>query len=393
MVRRVRRYAGTPGTPVSGYAGYDGEDKVGRFLRATLGPTLLYAARVTPEIAHNIDDVDRAMRWGFGWELGPFETWDAIGIEQVLESCRVSEPPPLVRDALACGAFRPRRPAHSFEPVAPAGCSVTAAARGVPSISEFFTEALAHEVARVAGPADLIVGCNVLGHIDDLDDVCRGLKALLADNGAFIFEVPYLGDMVDRLEYDTIYHEHLSYFAVRPLELLFRRHGLRLERVEFVPVHGGSVRGTVVHGQGVSSLVARLIEAEAGRRLGERASYEDLAREVPAHRNALRNRLEQLKDEGSKVIGYGAPAKGSVVLNYCEIGTDLVPVVLDSTPAKQGLHVPGTHQPILPSTALHDEAPDVLLLLAWNHAEEIVGREQAFVKNGGRFLTPHLIEL
>jgi novobiocin biosynthesis protein NovU/D-mycarose 3-C-methyltransferase len=271
--------------------------------------------------------------------------------------------------------------------------AVMAAARGVPTIAEFFTEELANEVARVAGPADLIVGCNVLGHIDDLDDVCRGLNVLLATDGAFVFEVPYLGEMVDRLEYDTIYHEHLSYFAVRPLAHLFARHGLRLERVEFFPVHGGSIRGTVVRGEGSSSRVEELVALEIERGLDDLESYRDLQEHVEAQRTALHRRLSQLRSEGAKVIGYGAPAKGTVVLNYCDIDIDLLPVVLDSTPAKQGLHIPGTHQPILPPSALKEEGPDVLLLLAWNHAEEILRHEVDFRATGGRFLTPHLIEM
>jgi novobiocin biosynthesis protein NovU/D-mycarose 3-C-methyltransferase len=271
--------------------------------------------------------------------------------------------------------------------------SVMAAARGVPTIAEFFTEALANEIVRVAGRAELIVGCNVLGHIDDLDDVCRGLKTLLAEDGAFVFEVPYLGDMLDRTEYDTIYHEHLSYFAIRPLAHLFQRNGLRLDQIQFFPVHGGTLRGTVVHGEGRSPAVEELIAAELDRGLGDRETYATLALRVDEQRVALRQRLEDLRAEGKKVIGYGAPAKGSVVLNFCGIGTDLLPVVLDSTPAKQGLHVPGTHQPILPPSALEDERPDVLLLLAWNHADEIVAREHEFRARGGRFLTPHVDEL
>jgi novobiocin biosynthesis protein NovU/D-mycarose 3-C-methyltransferase len=271
--------------------------------------------------------------------------------------------------------------------------SVMAASRGVPTIAEFFTEPLANEIVRVAGKAELIVGCNVLGHIDDLDDVCRGIKALLAEDGAFVFEVPYLAEMLNRMEYDTIYHEHLSYFAIRPLAHLFDRNGLRLERVEFFPVHGGSMRGTVVQGSGQSSAVDNRIAEELRHGIGDLRTYSELARNVEAQGVALRERLETLKSEGKKVIGYGAPAKGTIVLNYCDIGVDLLPVVLDSTPAKQGLHVPGTHQPILPPSALSDQDPDVLLLLAWNHAEEIVSREEVFRARGGRFLTPHLEEM
>jgi hypothetical protein len=269
--------------------------------------------------------------------------------------------------------------------------SVMAAARGVPTIAEFFTEAVALEIARVAGPADLIVACNVLGHIDDLDEVCRGIRALLGKDGAFVFEVPYFGELLQKLEYDTIYHEHLSYFAIRPLAHLFNRHGMRLERISFVPVHGGSIRGTVVHGDAwstqVEDAISREIESDFEGQTGT------LSARVAELGAALRTRLTELHAAGTKVVGYGAPAKGSVVLNYSNIDIDLIPAVLDSTPAKQGLHVPGTHQPIRPPSAMSEEDPDVLLLLAWNHADEIVAREEEFRSRGGRFLTPQLTEL
>lgn len=267
--------------------------------------------------------------------------------------------------------------------------AVMAAARGVPTISEFFTETLAHEVARVAGQAQLVVACNVLGHINDLDDVLRGVRTLLAPGGAFVFEVPYLGEFLRRSEYDTIYHEHLSYFAVRPLAHLLNRHGLQLERVEFFPVHGGTIRGTALLGDGCSPQVEEWIADEAEKGFARRQTYEALARQVATDRATLRQTLTELRDAGVKVAGYGAPAKGTVVLNYCGIGPDLLPFVVDSTPAKQGCFVPGTHQPILPPAALATERPDVLLLLAWNHAEEIRAREAAFLARGGRFLTPH----
>jgi SAM-dependent methyltransferase len=270
--------------------------------------------------------------------------------------------------------------------------AVMAAARGVPTVSEFFTEPLAREIARVAGKADLIVACNVLGHIDDLDEVCRGLRTLLAPSGALVLEVPYLGDLVERAEYDTIYHEHLSYFAVRPLNTLLNRHGLKLARVEKFGVHGGTIRCTAVHGDGAEA-ASSWIEREMSQRLSEPQAFEPLARKVTGERAALRRTLADLAAAGKKVIGYGAPAKGTVVLNYCQIGTDLVPAVIDSTPAKQGWHVPGTHQPILPPSAMEQLKPDVLLLLAWNHADEIKRRESAFVQRGGQFITPHTQEL
>jgi novobiocin biosynthesis protein NovU/D-mycarose 3-C-methyltransferase len=270
--------------------------------------------------------------------------------------------------------------------------AVMAAARGVPTVSEFFNEPLAREIVRVAGPAQLVVACNVIGHIDDLDDVFDGIKTLLAPGGAVVIEVPYLVDLVDRAEYDTIYHEHLSYFAVRPLATLFNRHGMRLERVKFFPVHGGTIRVTAVMGEGVSADAQAWIDNENKRGLATRAAYEPFAAKCVQERTALRQQLIDLKKQGKKVIGYGAPAKGTVILNYCGIGTDLLPVVIDSTPAKQGWHVPGTHQPILPPSAMASQNPDVLLLLAWNHAKEIQEREAAFLARGGKIILPHMAE-
>ena len=192
----------------------------------------------------------------------------------------------------------------------------------------------------------------MLGHIDDLDDVCRGLKTLMADDGAFVFEVPYFGEMLDRIEYDTIYHEHLSYFAVRPLAHLFNSNGLRLEESSSIRYTAGACGARSFTVMGMSAGWPRLITRELAAGLGEISAYTALADGTRRRGIALRQRLEELQVEGTTVIGYGAPAKGTVVLNYCEIGTDLLPVVLDSTPAKQGPYVPGTHQHALPPSAL-----------------------------------------
>jgi novobiocin biosynthesis protein NovU/D-mycarose 3-C-methyltransferase len=267
--------------------------------------------------------------------------------------------------------------------------AVMAAARGVPTVSEFFTESLGQEVARVAGPASLVVACNVLGHIDDLDDVCRGVSAMLSPTGALVFEVPYLRQLFDRCEYDTVYHEHLSYFAVRPLAVLFNRHGLRLEKIESFAVHGGTIRGTVVRGKGMSDAVRAMVDDETAAGMASPQTWRIFSQRAQDQKESLLQRLSQLRQGGKRVIGYGAPAKGTVILNHCGIGTDLVDSVIDSTPAKQGLYIPGTHQKILPPEHLQQEHPDVALLLAWNHAEEITRREAAFIRDGGSFLLPH----
>lgn len=271
--------------------------------------------------------------------------------------------------------------------------SVMAASRGIPTIAEFFTEPLAAEVERVAGQAHLIVACNVLGHINDLDDVCAGVRKLLHPKGAFIIEVPYLASFLERNEYDTIYHEHLSYFAVRPLATLMSRHGMHVDRVELFPVHGGTIRVTVKHGVWRSDDAHAWLKREETAGLANRNAYVAMAALTSRNRVELRARLKQFRDTGVKVLGYGAPAKGTVRLNFCDIGTDLLAEIIDSTPAKQGLHVPGTHQYIRPPSALKEINPDYVLLLAWNHAPEILARESEYRARGGKFLTPWLEEL
>ena len=174
--------------------------------------------------------------------------------------------------------------------------AVMAAARGVPTLSEFFSEPLAREIRRVGGLASLVVACNVLGHVDDLDDFCGGVKEILAQDGAFVFEVPYLGELLSRLEYDTIYHEHLSYFAVNPLATLLNRHGLRLERVRFFPVHGGTIRGTAVHGVGVSPQVQSIINDEIREGIGTLSGVRSVAEKVLSLRTRLHEKLVELRN-------------------------------------------------------------------------------------------------
>lgn len=271
--------------------------------------------------------------------------------------------------------------------------SVMAASRGIPTISEFFSEPVAAEVERVAGQAHLIVACNVLGHINNLDDVCVGVCRLLHPQGAFVIEVPYLASFLEHNEYDTIYHEHLSYFAVRPLQTLMHRHGLHIDRVQLFPVHGGTIRLIVKRGVWTTDNTAKWLKQEESAGLSHRPAYKAMAELMSRNRVELRARLKQFRDSGVKVLGYGAPAKGTVRLNFCDIGTDLLAEVIDSTPAKQGLHVPGTHQYIRPPSALKEINPDYLLLLAWNHAPEILARESEFRARGGKFLTPWIEEL
>lgn len=251
--------------------------------------------------------------------------------------------------------------------------------RNVPYITEFFTEILARKVLQSHGSASLIVACNVMGHVDDLDDLCRGVKLLLHPDGALVIEVPCANWMLSRTEFDTIYHEHLSYFGIRPLATLFSRHGLRVTQIRTQEVHGGSVRLTMLHGEGHSGQVTPWVEGEMRQR-----DWTAFGGRCEESRERFIRWLTKARDGGRLVVGYGAPAKATVRLNYCNIGTDLLPLVVDSTPNKQGKFIPGTHQPICDPSRIEEQITSDVVILAWNHEQEITTKLAGYKANGGR---------
>ncbi len=262
---------------------------------------------------------------------------------------------------------------------------------GIRTVEEFFSHETAKRVRSEEGPANAVIGNNVLAHVDDTADFLLGMRELLAPGGRVIVEVPYLGELLDRLEYDTIYHEHLCYFSVSALARLFERAFLVIERIERVPVHGGSLRVFGVasdelaeHGDGVRALMAE--EEAAGMTGVER--YLTFARAVERNARELVALLSSLRESGHRLAAYGAPAKGNTLLNYCGIGTDLLPFTVDKSPMKVGLYTPGMHLPVRPTTALAEEQPAFTLILAWNFADEIMRQEESYRAAGGRFLVP-----
>lgn len=264
-------------------------------------------------------------------------------------------------------------------------------ARGLDTWNEFFTTEVAIRAAGERGAARLIVATNVLAHVDDLRDLTVGVGALLAADGVFVAEVPYLIDLLDHVEYDTVYHEHLSYFALAPLARLFKDVGLELFDVARTPIHGGSIRIFVAR----PSAYARtprfedLCAFELRSHLDRAATYAEFAERVRASRETLRTMMFGLKSAGKRIVGYGATAKGNTLLNYCDLGTDVLDFVVDATPAKQGLLTPGKRIPIVPEgLLLSGPRPDFALLLAWNYADSIVARNSEFTRTGGRFIHP-----
>jgi len=270
-------------------------------------------------------------------------------------------------------------------------CAV-AREKGVESLPRFFSEAEARSLRAERGPAALVCGNNVLAHVPDLPGVLAGCRILTEPAGAVSIEVPWLLHLVERLEYDTVYHEHLSYFSVGALADAFARAGLAIFDLEELSVHGGSLRvlararagGESGHGDALTPFLAR------ERALGlERAeTYHAFARRVAANREALRTRLAAWKAEGRRVAAYGAPAKGNTLLNYCGIGTELVEYTVDKNPLKVGTYTPGSHLPIREVAVLAQDRPDYALILPWNLSAEIVRQESLYRERGGRFLVP-----
>ncbi|WP_184837138.1 class I SAM-dependent methyltransferase [Allocatelliglobosispora scoriae] len=263
-----------------------------------------------------------------------------------------------------------------------------ARAKGVTVLSEFFDQATATAIRAEHGPADVIFGANTICHIAHIGSVFQGIDALLGPNGVFIFEEPYLGTIVEGNAFDQIYDEHVFYFSVTSVQAMAEHFGFDLVNAEHIAMHGGEIRYTLARkgARKPAAAVNELLADELTRNLSEPETFAQFGRNVERIRHDLLAVLNKIKSDGKTVVGYGAPGKSSTVTNYCGIGTDLVPFVCDSTPAKQGHLVPGSHLPVRPPTAFADPYPDYALLFAWNHAEEIMAKEQAFRDAGGEWI-------
>jgi SAM-dependent methyltransferase len=262
--------------------------------------------------------------------------------------------------------------------------------RGVPTLTEFFDVALAERLVTEHGAADVFHAHNVLAHVPDLNGFVEGIARVLAPDGVAVIEVPYVRDMIDRCEFDTIYHEHLCYFSLTALARIFERQGLAIADVERVAVHGGSLRVLVTPPEATrrSDAVDTLLAEEHEWGVHDVAVYERFAEQVAGLRESLVGLLRSLKADGKRVAAYGAAAKGSTLLNVFGIGAETLDFVVDRSTAKQGLFMPGVKLPIVPPERLLDEMPDYLLLLAWNWADEIMEQQQAYQERGGRFIVP-----
>ena len=266
-----------------------------------------------------------------------------------------------------------------------------AEANGIETINDFFNQRTALKVVGNKGKAKVITGTNVFAHVNDLDGFLKGIDILLEDNGIFIIEVPYLPDLLEKIEFDTIYHEHLSYFSIKPLTRLVEKFKMEIFDVERIGIHGGSIRVFVKRASAsgpVSESVANLLALEQERKLDSIETYLTFATEVASIKERLLELLKRLKSEGKRIVGYGAAAKGNTLLNYCKIGTDILDYIVDNIPYKQGRYTPGMHIPVVPEERLTQDRPDYALILAWNFAEEIMAKQQKYKELSGQFIIP-----
>jgi len=267
-----------------------------------------------------------------------------------------------------------------------------AAAKGIPTLVRFFGVETARALASQGQQADLLIANNVLAHVPDLNDFVAGLAVALKPSGALSLEFPHLLQLMRNVQFDTIYHEHFSYFSFVTVEKIFAKHGLSLFDVEELPTHGGSLRIYARHAEhdkpAESANVESLRKREIGAGTTALATYEKFSENVRDTKRTLLDFLIRAKREGKSVVGYGAPAKGNTLLNYCGIRTDFLDYTVDRSPHKQGLFLPGTRIPVHAPERIRQTRPDYILILPWNIKDEIIEQMSHVREWGGKFVVP-----
>lgn len=262
--------------------------------------------------------------------------------------------------------------------------------KGIETIDGFFTVDMARKIVETHGKAKVVTANNVFAHIDDIDEIIRAVKELLTDDGVFVSESHYLLDLVEKREFDTVYHEHLCYYSVKPLQHLFGRFDMEVSDVRRVDVHGGSIRVYARKKTGAppAPSVQELFDLEERAGLHALERFDGFQKEVEAIRDQLVSLVRGFRKEGKIVTAYGAPAKSGTLLNFCRLTADDLKYVTDTTPYKVGLLTPGSHIPVVSPEILTTETPDYILLLAWNYKDFILKKEQALRDRGTKFIIP-----
>lgn len=263
---------------------------------------------------------------------------------------------------------------------------------GIRTIPEFFTPALAKKIRAEHGTAKLVTATSAFPHIHDLDSILKGVKILLAKDGVFLIEAYYLGSLIEKNLFDTVYHEHLSYFTLKTISRLMKRLGMKVFDVDFNDTHGGSMRVFAqlkggAHAPNLAALKA-FAKQEKNRQLDKSKTFVSFAGRIAENKHALGELLRSLKNQGKLIAGYGAPAKGNTLLNYFGIGPETIEYIVDDSPWKQGLFTPGTHIPVVTSAMLSQKKPDYVLILAWNFAAPIMQKLTDYRAAGGKFIIP-----
>lgn len=263
--------------------------------------------------------------------------------------------------------------------------------KGIPTITEFFGVSLAQSLAAEGKRADLLIGNNVLAQVPNLNDFVAGITILLKPDGIATLEFPHLERLIEENQFDTIYHEHFSYFSATTVQTLARRHGLKLVDVDILSTHGGSLRVYLAHEgskRSASPAVNALLQHEEEAGFRDIDSYGTFARKVEQTKRSILSCLIELKNQGASICGYGAPGKGNTLLNYCGIGTDFLDFTVDRNPYKHGRYTPGKHIPILPVAQIDAVKPDYLFILPWNLKAEIINQMRHVGDWGGKFIVP-----
>lgn len=264
--------------------------------------------------------------------------------------------------------------------------------KGIQTLNTYFSQKTAEKISKSYGQAHYITGTNVVAHIANLHDFFEGVYSLLTPSGLMLCEFPYLVDLLEKNLFDTIYQEHLSYFCTHPFVQLVKKHRLTIIRLLRTPIDGGALRVILAKDESGykpdTTVINQLLDLEQSLRLHRFKPFRDFSKNIKVLKKSIRNTLTELKSRGKSIVGYGASARGNILMNYCNVSKDQIDFIVDSTPYKQGLYTPGTHLPILPEEELLKRQPDYVLILAWNFAPEIMQKQNIYKKRGGKFIIP-----